>query len=137
MKDVPQSKHQIKEKDPMIKDVMQKLVSTVTFAVIDGTSGIGSQDPIPTQEKGQDDQDKKFHELKYQEFGDQETSSRIIHHDLSKFHPIVQEDICLLQQLWSDVNDKRTYKVVVVSKDDIEANFTKYFPSVRIIFFFF
>lgn len=48
---------------------------------------------------------------------------------------MVQEDICLLQQLWSDVNDKRTYKVVVVSKDDIEANFTKYFPRVRNFFF--
>lgn len=50
---------------------------------------------------------------------------------------MVQEDICLLQQLWSDVNDKRTYKVVVVSKDDIEANFTKYFPRVRNFFIFF
>jgi len=27
---------------------MQKLVSTVTFVVVDGTSGNGSQDSIPT-----------------------------------------------------------------------------------------
>jgi len=62
MKDVPQSKHQIMEKDNMIKDVMQKVVSTVTFAVMEQVVLVLKILYQLRKKEGQDDQEKKFHE---------------------------------------------------------------------------
>jgi hypothetical protein len=46
------SRSPIEEKDPLVKEVMYKLVSTVTFVEVDGTSTLAS---LPRQETDLDD----------------------------------------------------------------------------------